>query len=250
MSNSETKKKKSLSGATMGMRFMQRKMGGGTMQKSSTNNNSSTTNGYNKTPTKNAMSKEGNEKETSSSSSNDATTNATPSSSHKNVYNDEDEEWIIHDDSNRMDIDDFTNQNSNTGNTQRNHEPLQNDQDSSSSITPRSSTTTTIPLVAYEITTSPTDMYGISSNIIGRKSYNSFNKSVQDTYNQALEARRKHKLDSKVEKEHISDEELLKRYKQYVKGQRTDLRNDDANNERVANDVGNLKSKLAKKRKR
>ena len=100
----------------------------------------------------------------------------------------------------------------------------------------------------HEITTSSIDMYGISSEIIGRRSYNNFNKSVEETYVQALDGRRKQKIDSKVEKEQISDEELLKRYEKYVKGERTDLR---ANENNVPNnDIGNLKAKLAKKRKR
>ena len=221
MSNSETKKKKSLSGATMGMRFMQRKMGGGnSSKKNSTSNGSS----Y-KTPTK----------DPSSSNAENTNNDKTP------IHPKNDEEWEINggsNDDNKMDIDqDEPNTDHNASSSQQHHPPLQNQhQDFTSSS------------LMYEITTSSIDMYGISSEIIGRRSYNNFNKSVEETYVQALDGRRKQKIDSKVEKEQISDEELLKRYEQYVKGERTDLR---ANENNVPNnDIGNLKAKLAKKRKR
>ena len=231
MSNSETKKKKALSGATMGMRFMQRKMGGRTAGGSPQRNNSivahneSTSSSAidHETPTKNTMSYKGQDNSSG---------------------NRDEEEWIISNSngscvprdnnqiSNKMDIDE-----PNSNNNDIQNPLLQNDNEEEI-------------IHLYEITTSPTDMYGISSDIIGRKSYNNYNKNVQETYNQALEARRKHKVDKKVEKEHISDEELLKRYEQYVRGQRSDLRNGGNGKEKVANDIGNFKGKLAKKRKR
>ncbi len=103
-----------------------------------------------------------------------------------------------------------------------------------------------IPL--FEIA-SKEDMYGISSEIIGRRSFNNFNKAVQETYQAAIHARRRDKIDKKVEREHISDEELLKRYEQYVKG-RGDMSSSSPTNRLVNYDVGNLKEKVAKKRKR
>lgn len=62
------------------------------------------------------------------------------------------------------------------------------------------------------------DMYGISAEIIGRRSFGGFRKSVADTYDNAVQMIQYNRVSKKVEKQHISDDELLKRYEKYVKG--------------------------------
>eukprot|EP00557_Chaetoceros_sp_GSL56_P006077 CAMPEP_0176492118 /NCGR_PEP_ID=MMETSP0200_2-20121128/8805_1 /TAXON_ID=947934 /ORGANISM="Chaetoceros sp., Strain GSL56" /LENGTH=204 /DNA_ID=CAMNT_0017889613 /DNA_START=5 /DNA_END=619 /DNA_ORIENTATION=+ len=68
------------------------------------------------------------------------------------------------------------------------------------------------------------DMYGISANIIGRRSFNNFHKTVEDTWLNAVKTLSQHKLHGDagdsydVEKQQMTDEELLKRYEKYVKG--------------------------------
>lgn len=62
------------------------------------------------------------------------------------------------------------------------------------------------------------DMHGISAEIIGRRSFNNFHGSVEETWISAVRSRSQNKLDSKVERNQISDEELLQRYHKYVKG--------------------------------
>ncbi len=71
-----------------------------------------------------------------------------------------------------------------------------------------------VPLVATDA-----DMYGISAQIIGRRSFNGFNKAVEQTWTAAVKNRQEKRLGDKVEKMQISDEELLQRYEKYVKGQ-------------------------------
>lgn len=70
-----------------------------------------------------------------------------------------------------------------------------------------------IPIMA-----SSSDMYGISAEIIGRRSFNDFHKSVEETWIQAVQSRSRSKFESKVERQQITDEELLERYEKYVKG--------------------------------
>lgn len=70
-----------------------------------------------------------------------------------------------------------------------------------------------IPIMA-----SSSDMHGISAEIIGRRSFNDFHKSVEETWIQAVQSRSRSKFESKVEKRQITDEELLERYEKYVKG--------------------------------
>jgi hypothetical protein len=71
-----------------------------------------------------------------------------------------------------------------------------------------------IPIVA-----STSDMYGISAKIIGRRSFNNFHKVVEETWLAAVKSMSSHsECDDDVEKQQITDEELLKRYEKYVKG--------------------------------
>lgn len=86
------------------------------------------------------------------------------------------------------------------------------------------------------------DMYGLSARIIGRRSFNKFNKSVEDSWTMAYTAAKQELKDGKLEKQHISDEELLKRYEKYVKG-KGDMMDQNARA------IGNMDKKL-KKRKR
>lgn len=62
------------------------------------------------------------------------------------------------------------------------------------------------------------DMYGLGSDIIGRRSFGGFHKSVMNTWNEALKRRTDDDVRTKNTKHHITDEELLERYEKFVKG--------------------------------
>jgi hypothetical protein len=94
-----------------------------------------------------------------------------------------------------------------------------------------------LPIVA-----SASDMYGISAKIIGRRSFNNFHKSVQDTWLNAVKSLSQSKFKNGDEKQQITDEELLERYEKYVKG-----RGDMVDNKKEKS-IGNLNK--MKKRKR
>jgi len=87
------------------------------------------------------------------------------------------------------------------------------------------------------------DMYGIScaTQIIGRRSFQNFHKSVEISWNKALEIRQQQSTDDQAEREHTTDEELLERYKQYVNG-RGDMGSDSNRG-----NVGNLRDKIKRK---
>lgn len=202
--------KKKLSGATMGMRFMQR----------SSNNNK-----------KNSSNSNHNHKMSSSSASVDAIAKDEKLDEKLNVKNNDDNNNGEHDHSYQWEM-------NNTKQQEQNQE--QKEELLSSSTTASSS------LFLFE-TASQSDMYGIRSEIIGRRSFNNFNKAVEETYQAAVYSRRQQKLDKKMSREQISDEELLNRYEQYVKG-RGDMSGGSGYGRKgkVVNDIGNLK----KKRKR
>lgn len=61
------------------------------------------------------------------------------------------------------------------------------------------------------------DMYGQGSDIIGRRSFGGFHKSVRAAWDEALQKRTNEEARKRYSKDHITDEELLKRYERYVK---------------------------------
>ena len=63
-------------------------------------------------------------------------------------------------------------------------------------------------------------MYGIGSDIIGRRSFGGFHNSVRMTWDTALKQRTDSAAMVNNTKSHITDEELLERYEKYVKGGR------------------------------
>jgi len=87
----------------------------------------------------------------------------------------------------------------------------------------------------------PSDMYGAKSDLIGRRSFGGFRPHVGDTYKSACTAWQKGK--SEDSKQQISDEELLRRYKDHVTG-KADMDTTEAA------PIGNLQEKLKKKGKR
>lgn len=95
--------------------------------------------------------------------------------------------------------------------------------------------------VSMPIMASSSDMYGVSADIIGRRSFNNFNKAVEETWTTAVKAKAQSKFDDKVEKQQITDEELLERYDKYVKGQ------GDMGNKKERS-IGNLSKKKRKRR--
>lgn len=62
------------------------------------------------------------------------------------------------------------------------------------------------------------DMYGVGSDIIGRRSFGGFHKSVQTTWDTALKQRTDSAARVNNTRNHVTDEELLERYERYVKG--------------------------------
>ena len=62
------------------------------------------------------------------------------------------------------------------------------------------------------------DMYGVGSDIIGRRSFGGFHKSVRTTWNAALKQRTDSAARANNTRSQITDEELLERYEKYVKG--------------------------------
>jgi hypothetical protein len=84
------------------------------------------------------------------------------------------------------------------------------------------------------------DMYGLKSDLVGRRSFGGFNQSAENAWRSALDAWEKGKIGDKAAKQNISDEELLRRYEDYVKG-RGDMV------ERRADPVGGLEKKLKKR---
>lgn len=84
------------------------------------------------------------------------------------------------------------------------------------------------------------DMYGMSAELIGRRSFNGFNKAVETTWLKAVQSRQENRFGEKVERQQITDEELLERYEKYVKG------NGDMMDKK-SKSVGNLKKKKRKR---
>jgi len=64
------------------------------------------------------------------------------------------------------------------------------------------------------------DMYGVGSDVVGRRSFGGFHKPVRTTWEAALKRRTDDDARTKNTKNHITDEELLERYEKYVKGGR------------------------------
>ena len=76
---------------------------------------------------------------------------------------------------------------------------------------------TTSEVIILELA-SVVDMYGVGSDIVGRRSFGGFHKSVKNTYDTALKRRTDDHARSQNTKHQITDEELLERYEKYVKG--------------------------------
>lgn len=95
----------------------------------------------------------------------------------------------------------------------------------------------------------PSDMYGLQSDLIGRRSFGGYRPIVKETWNSALRAWKTGKAgNDEAGKEHISDEELLRRYKHYVSG-KGDLSGHGVDPAAAA-PVGNLQNRLKKGQQR
>lgn len=81
----------------------------------------------------------------------------------------------------------------------------------------------------------PSDMFGAKSDLIGRRSFGGFRPRISETYKSACQAY-EHGTSNNDSKKHVSDEELLRRYKSYVTGK------DEAA------PIGNLQEKLRKRK--
>jgi len=90
------------------------------------------------------------------------------------------------------------------------------------------------------------DMYGIGSDIIGRRSFGGFHKSVRSTWETALQQRTDSAARERNTRSHITDEELLERYEKYVKGRSSAS---TSNGEKMINGGGGKEIKQNRKRK-
>lgn len=86
------------------------------------------------------------------------------------------------------------------------------------------------------------DMYGLKGSLLGRRSFGGFNKFASENWNENLESYHSGKAGERAKKQHISDDELLERYKNYVHG-RGDFGGVD---KAAAAPVGNLKKQQRK----
>ena len=93
------------------------------------------------------------------------------------------------------------------------------DHNSISSSPPPSISNNNAPII-LELA-SVVDMYGVGSDIIGRRSFGGFRKNVRNTWDAALKQRTDDAARTNNTKNHITDEELLARYEKYVKGGRS-----------------------------
>eukprot|EP00584_Thalassiosira_punctigera_P011540 CAMPEP_0172569678 /NCGR_PEP_ID=MMETSP1067-20121228/124518_1 /TAXON_ID=265564 ORGANISM="Thalassiosira punctigera, Strain Tpunct2005C2" /NCGR_SAMPLE_ID=MMETSP1067 /ASSEMBLY_ACC=CAM_ASM_000444 /LENGTH=180 /DNA_ID=CAMNT_0013361561 /DNA_START=185 /DNA_END=724 /DNA_ORIENTATION=- len=59
------------------------------------------------------------------------------------------------------------------------------------------------------------DMYGVGSDVVGRRSFGGFRKPVRTTWEAALKRRTDDDERARNTKSHITDEELLERYEKY-----------------------------------
>lgn len=64
------------------------------------------------------------------------------------------------------------------------------------------------------------DIYGVGSDVVGRRSFGGFRKPVRTAYDAALKRRTEEDARTRNTKSHITDQELLERYEKYVKGGR------------------------------
>lgn len=90
------------------------------------------------------------------------------------------------------------------------------------------------------------EMYGLKSDLVGRRSFGGFHKSVSETWTCSLDAYTDGRAGERAKKEHVSDEELLRRYEEYIKG-RGNLGGID---KAAAGPFGNLAEKVKNQRRR
>jgi hypothetical protein len=79
------------------------------------------------------------------------------------------------------------------------------------------------------------EMYGFQSDLIGRRSFGGFKKSVNSNWQDSLKAT--NGSIRKGSKQHISDEELLQRYQTYIQG-RSEATFDSSSNRKRKNSGG------------
>eukprot|EP00593_Proboscia_inermis_P005714 CAMPEP_0171322274 /NCGR_PEP_ID=MMETSP0816-20121228/114857_1 /TAXON_ID=420281 /ORGANISM="Proboscia inermis, Strain CCAP1064/1" /LENGTH=154 /DNA_ID=CAMNT_0011820711 /DNA_START=164 /DNA_END=628 /DNA_ORIENTATION=+ len=94
---------------------------------------------------------------------------------------------------------------------------------------------------------SSSDMYGITAQIVGRRSFGGFNKSVEETWKSDLESRESGRISSRAMKLEVSDEELLRRYEKYVH-RSAGQTSSSSGSKRNTNNVSSLDSGQKRKR--
>ena len=156
-----------------------------------------------------------------------------------------------------------------------NDDPMQMDMDSDSVASEEDDGPLISPLLQHQhpsilrgveedapIDTSPattSDMYGISVDIIGRRSFGGFNRSIESTWKDSYRAHREegnsrnNNNNRNNKNKHISDEELLARYANLVKHRNNNNNNNNngannnnnnANEDMSRNVIGNLGDKV------
>jgi hypothetical protein len=89
------------------------------------------------------------------------------------------------------------------------------------------------------------DMYGISVDVIGRRSFGGFNRAIEDTWKSSYRSHREGV--QRTSKEKASDDELLQRYANIVKQRLSGAGGDDDMSRRP---VGNLGEKGQRNKQR
>ena len=87
----------------------------------------------------------------------------------------------------------------------------------------------------FQTAATPSDMFGAKSDLIGRRSFGGFRPRINETYKSACQEY-ENGISNNDSNKHVSDEELLRRYKSYVTGKEE------------AAPIGNLQEKLKKRK--
>lgn len=97
------------------------------------------------------------------------------------------------------------------------------------------------PHVSQQSQATPSEMYGAKSDLPGRRSFGGFRPHVSDSYTSSCKAYETGITNTSSKQQHISDEELLRRYKDYRSGK------GDMVDSAAAAPIGNLDDKLKKR---
>ena len=94
------------------------------------------------------------------------------------------------------------------------------------------------------------DMYGISVDIIGRRSFGGFNKHIETTWKTSYRSHTENNNHFSSNNKHVSDEELLARYANLVKHRKSNTNGaNNANEDMSRKTIGNFGDKVKPRKK-